>query len=87
MMSFSRIAQGTIQIIRPELPLAAGLCVVIGEVVALGMFPPAGTALRGFLLGFLLSGSAMVFNDYFDLEVDRINTPQRPLPAGLLSPV
>ena len=27
----------------------------------------------------------MIFNDYFDLEVDRINAPQRPLPAGLLS--
>ena len=27
----------------------------------------------------------MIFNDYFDLEVDRINAPQRPLPAGILS--
>ncbi len=74
-----------IQIIRPELPLAAGMCVVIGEVVALGALPSPGTAARGFLLGFFLSSSAMVFNDYFDLEVDRVNAPQRPLPAGLLT--
>lgn len=28
----------------------------------------------------------MIFNDYFDLEVDRINAPLRPLPSGKLSP-
>jgi geranylgeranylglycerol-phosphate geranylgeranyltransferase len=42
--------------------------------------------LLGFLCGFFISGSAIVLNDYFDLEVDRVNTPERPLPAGLLSP-
>jgi geranylgeranylglycerol-phosphate geranylgeranyltransferase len=25
-------------------------------------------------------------NDYFDLEVDRVNAPDRPLPSGLISP-
>ncbi|RPI26723.1 MAG: prenyltransferase [Chloroflexota bacterium] len=75
-----------IQLIRPELPLAAGMCVVLGELVALGRFPSLRLAALGFALGFFLSSSAMIFNDYFDLEVDRINAPQRPLPAGLLAP-
>ena len=26
-------------------------------------------------------------NDYFDLEVDKVNMPERPLPAGILSPL
>jgi geranylgeranylglycerol-phosphate geranylgeranyltransferase len=75
-----------IQIIRPELPAAAGVCVVVGQAVALGHLPALGLLLLGFALGFLLSSSAMVFNDYFDLEVDRVNAPRRPLPAGLLTP-
>jgi geranylgeranylglycerol-phosphate geranylgeranyltransferase len=77
--------RGVIQIFRPELPLAAGLCVVLGELLALGTFPTFRDLSVGFICGFFLSGSALVINDYFDLEVDRINAPQRPLPAGLLS--
>ncbi len=76
---------GALRIIRPELPLAAGVCLVLGEVLALGALPPLRALGLGFLCGFLLSASALVTNDYFDLEVDRINAPGRPLPAGLLS--
>jgi len=84
-MKLQQKIKGMLQIIRPELPLAAGMCVVIGELLALGRLPSPGTVILGFGLGFFLSSSAMIFNDIFDLEVDRINTPQRPLPAGLLS--
>ncbi|GAP13730.1 4-hydroxybenzoate polyprenyltransferase [Longilinea arvoryzae] len=75
-----------LQLIRPELPLAAGICVVVGQVLALGALPRAATLGLGFALGFFLSSSAMVFNDYFDMEVDRVNTPHKPLPAGLIPP-
>ena len=74
-----------IWIIRPELPVAAGICVVVGQVIAHGKFPPIATIALGFALGFFLSSSAMVFNDIFDLEVDRLNAPQRPLPSGMLT--
>ena len=74
-----------IEIIRPELPIAAGVCVVVGQVIAQGKFPPMALVALGFGLGFFLSSSAMVFNDLFDLEVDRVNAPQRPLPSGLLT--
>lgn len=70
------------QLIRPELPAAAGVCVVLGQAIALGHLPPLPTVILGFLLGVFLSGSPMIFNDYFDLAVDRINAPQRPLPSG-----
>lgn len=79
--------RGIIQILRPELPLAAGLCVVLGELLALGALPTLHLLAWGFVCGFFLSASALVVNDYFDFEVDRINAPHRPLPAGLLSPV
>ena len=78
--------KGVAQIFRPELPLAAGVCVVLGEILALGTFPTLLQIVSGFLCGFFISGSAIVLNDYYDLEVDRINMPSRPLPAGLISP-
>jgi geranylgeranylglycerol-phosphate geranylgeranyltransferase len=84
-MTFQQKSRAMVQLIRPELPAAAGLCVVVGQSIALGALPPLQWMISGFGLGFFLSGSAMVFNDYFDLEVDRVNAPHRPLPAGLLS--
>lgn len=86
MITWKQKIKGLIQILRPELPFAAGTCVVLGEVLAMGGFPSMRQAVLGFLCGFFISGSAIVLNDYFDLEVDRINTPERPLPSGLVSP-
>jgi geranylgeranylglycerol-phosphate geranylgeranyltransferase len=85
-LSLFQKSRALVKLIRPELPAAAGVCVVLGQAMALGKMPPPGLLLLGFPLGFFLSSSAMIFNDYFDLEVDRINAPFRPLPAGLLSP-
>ncbi len=78
--------RGVIQIFRPELPFAAGVCVILGELIALGKFPSVGQIFLGFVSVFFISGSALVLNDYFDLEVDKVNMPERPLPAGILSP-
>lgn len=35
---------------------------------------------------FLITASTNAWNDYIDIEIDRINKPDRPLPAGLLKP-
>lgn len=42
-------------------------------------------AILGFLTGLFISGSANISNDYFDLGVDRVNQPGRPLPSGRVS--
>lgn len=75
-----------IRIFRPELPFSAGVCVLMGGLIALGRFLPIRESILGFLSVFLISGSALVLNDVFDLEVDRVNAPERPLPSGDLSP-
>ncbi|ACF14486.1 bacteriochlorophyll/chlorophyll synthetase [Chloroherpeton thalassium ATCC 35110] len=42
--------------------------------------------LRGLILaGPLMCAMSQTMNDYFDREVDAINEPQRPIPAGLIS--
>jgi geranylgeranylglycerol-phosphate geranylgeranyltransferase len=72
-------------LIKTELPAAAGICVVAGQLLALGHLPSLAEAALGFLTGFFISGALMITNDYFDLEVDRVNHPGRPLPSGRIS--
>ena len=86
MKMLSRKTRGIIQLFRPELPFSAGICVVLGEIVVLGGFPTIREIMLGFVCGFFISGSALVSNDYFDLEVDKVNSPGRPLPSGAVSP-
>jgi geranylgeranylglycerol-phosphate geranylgeranyltransferase len=69
-------------LVKPELPIAAGICVIVGQVIASHGLPPAAILVPGFLAGFFISGAAMISNDCFDVEVDRVNSPNRPLPSG-----
>jgi len=34
---------------------------------------------------FFISATSLNLNDYFDIESDKINAPERPLPAGLVT--
>lgn len=78
-------ASAIADLVKPELPLSAGICVVAGEIIGSESLPTFFVGLMGFLTGFLISGAAMISNDYFDLEVDRVNHPERPLPSGRIS--
>jgi len=48
-------------------------------------FPPLGNILIGILIVVVYNGAANALNDYCDYEIDRINRPERPLPAGMIS--
>ena len=85
MINYKKV-RGLIELLRPELPFAAGVCVIIGEIIAFGSFPSPLKLFLGFVWGFFLSSPAMIINDYFDIEVDRVNSPHRPLPSGLILP-
>jgi len=85
-MSFIEKAKAFLQLIRLELPISAGISVVVGQTIALGRFPTLTNLGLGFGLGLFLSSSAMIFNDLFDLDVDRINTPHKPIPSGKVTP-
>ena len=78
-------AQAVADLVKPELPLAAGICVMAGEVIGSESLPTLFVGLMGFLTGFFISGAAMISNDYFDIDVDRVNHPNRPLPSGRIS--
>lgn len=74
---------GLLSMMRLPNCLMIGFAVIVGELIASSTVP-AGAALSGFMTGFLLLASSMVLNDYFDREIDRINEPERPLPAGVI---
>jgi geranylgeranylglycerol-phosphate geranylgeranyltransferase len=76
---------GLWRLFRFELPLTAGVCVILGELLALGKLPTAREMTLGFLSVFFISATSLILNDYFDLETDRINAPERPLPSGLVT--
>jgi len=79
--------KGIFQLIRFELPFAAGVCVVMGQLLALGEFASLFITISGFFSVFAISASILVLNDFYDIETDRINAPHRPIPSNLVSPL
>ena len=74
-----------IKLARPANILIAGLSVIVGAVVA-GEITSWWKVLFAFVSAGLIAGGGNTINDYFDLEIDRINKPQRPLPQSQISP-
>ena len=62
--------------------LMIGLAVLVAETIGLGSLPSLVQAVFGFLTAFLLLAGTMVFNDIQDVQVDRVNSPDRPIPSG-----
>ncbi|NTW10606.1 MAG: UbiA family prenyltransferase, partial [Chlorobiaceae bacterium] len=83
-MTENRIT-GLLRLFRFELSCTAGACVLLAELLALGRLPSPFQAVSGFLSFFFISATALILNDCFDIETDRINAPSRPLPAGLVT--
>lgn len=77
--------KGLIRLIRFELPLAAAICVMLGQLFALGKFASLHLTLSAAISVFLISASILVSNDYFDVETDRINAPHRPIPSNAVT--
>jgi len=73
-----------LRLIRVPNDLMVGIGVLIGEYIALKSFPSLEKALYGFLVGFLISASVMITNDIADIEIDKINNPEKPLVKGAI---
>jgi geranylgeranylglycerol-phosphate geranylgeranyltransferase len=64
---------------------------MIGFAVVVGAFvskPPTISELQlalGFFTGFFICAYSMAVNDVYDVEVDRVNRPGRPIPSGRIS--
>jgi geranylgeranylglycerol-phosphate geranylgeranyltransferase len=78
------IWRGTIQISRPVNVLIAMLSILVGAIIT-GTFQPFYQIVLACFSGGLIMAGANTINDVFDIEIDRINQPTRPLVLGNLT--
>jgi geranylgeranylglycerol-phosphate geranylgeranyltransferase len=77
---------GLIVLVRPVDGVIIGSTGVLGMIVGLRAAPTLTQMIMGLLGGIFLLGGMDTFNDYKDIEIDRISKPWRPLPQGIVSP-
>ena len=78
-------ARGLLDLMRPVNCAMIGFAVIVGAFVSR---PPSVSPYQlafGFLTGLFICAYSMAVNDIFDLEVDRVNRPDRPIPGGRVS--
>jgi geranylgeranylglycerol-phosphate geranylgeranyltransferase len=78
---------GLLKLMRPLNCLVMGFAILVGVLLA-----TAGSSslnwlnlLFGGTTSFTLTAAAMVINDYYDYDIDKINEPNRPIPSGAVS--
>jgi len=74
---------GFFRITRPLNSVVAGLAAVLGYLIATGTVTLPSLILIVIVASITAAGN--VLNDVFDLDIDRINRPDRPIPSGLVS--
>lgn len=80
-------ASSLLSMMRLPNSILVGFAVVVGIAVTSNNYHQIFTirSLLGFLTGFFISSFSMVTNDVYDVEVDRVNQPGRPIPSGVVS--
>jgi len=74
---------GLFTISRPLNAVAAGLATVVAYLIATDTLIPEVLLL--FVTAAFVTAAGNVINDYFDVEIDRVNRPDRPIPSGRVS--
>jgi geranylgeranylglycerol-phosphate geranylgeranyltransferase len=74
---------GLVRITRPVNCFAAGVAAVVAYFIASGTVIPEVLLL--FFVVAPITAAGNVINDYFDVEIDRVNRPDRPIPAGTVT--
>ncbi|MHA1629364.1 MAG: geranylgeranylglycerol-phosphate geranylgeranyltransferase [Candidatus Heimdallarchaeota archaeon] len=77
-----------IRIMRPFNCFLITMCAIVGIMVDQGIktFKHWPSLILIAIGGWALSAAAMVLNDFFDVDIDRINDPSRPIPSGQITP-
>ena len=79
---------GSLIIMRPINCIMGSLTVIIG-ILNTRTGIPINTLMINLVLGiityYFIAGSGMIINDIYDIEIDKINRPDRPIPSGAVS--
>ncbi|MDG6913686.1 MAG: geranylgeranylglycerol-phosphate geranylgeranyltransferase [Nitrososphaerota archaeon] len=76
---------GAFKLVRPVNCAMIGFAVIVGAFVSRPPSVPALQLTLGFLTGFFICAYSMIVNDIYDVDVDRVNRPERPIPSGRVS--
>lgn len=76
--------KGLYKISRPLSTISGALAVVMGGYVA--QTGEWVNILIASLATIMISAAANAWNDYVDIDIDRVNQPHRPLPSGMVTP-
>lgn len=80
-----RVLKGYLQLVRPFNSILVFISVWVGGFAATkGAWLPAHFIWAGTAFAFIAAGG-YVINDLFDVKIDRVNRPDRPLPRGIVS--
>lgn len=81
-----------VQLARPFTLIAPALGFVSGSITAIGAYPAEPWTMAvlwppiiGAMMAAMLNAASNALNQIYDLEIDRVNKPARPLPSGRLS--
>ena len=77
-----------IEILRPINDILGSLTVIIGILNTRSGISVENLIINfifGILTYFFIAGSGMVINDIYDIEIDKINRPERPIPRGAIT--
>lgn len=88
MRSFKTKLKAYLELLRVHNVVAALLTTLIGWLtvrVEVGSLTNTSLIIPLLAVG-LVSSAGYVINDYFDVEVDKVNKPHRPIPSGRVSP-
>ena len=85
-MNFKPEITAYIKITRPVNVLITFITIIVASVICTdGSYPVAKIIFAAVSASFT-AGAGNIINDIFDIEIDRINRPDRPLPSGKLKP-
>ena len=83
-MNFEKL-KALAELTRPVNCLIAFLSIAAASILAGGTGNLWIPILIGALVGAFVAGGANAINDYFDVEIDRINRPERPIPRNAVT--
>ncbi len=79
------IIRGFLRLIRPLNCVVMSFAVLVGASLTGSGNMHWQILLYGAVTAFTLTGAAMAINDCYDLDIDKINEPNRPIPSGQVS--
>lgn len=81
----SKKINALLALLRPINAIIVFLTIVAAALYAGATFEQWLFVLLASLAGACIAGGGYAINDFFDIEIDKINRPERPLPQGLIS--